>query len=172
MAGVKQRTRPVCVDRDAEISLPYRYLLLRVWDRSLPLVGWVMLNPSIADAKVDDPTITRVMIRTQMWGFGGILVGNAFAQIATYPEDLGAGGVDPVGDENEAWLQEISVRCPMVVCAWGSHRRMRDRGPEVYRTLRWADLTTRIVCLDRCGDGSPKHPLYLPYSASLTDFRL
>jgi hypothetical protein len=172
MGGVKQRTRPVCVEQDAKVVGPYRYLLVRVWDRALPLVGWVMLNPSIAGKDTDDPTVVRVMIRTRMWGFGGILIGNGHAQIATYPEDLGRDIDDPVGPDNDEYLQQISVRCPLVVCAWGSHRRMRDRGPAVYRTLRWADITTRISCLGRCQDGSPKHPLYLPYSASLTDFRL
>lgn len=167
-----QRTRPVCVDHDATMTGPYRYLLTRVWDRELPLVGWVMLNPSLAGADTDDPTVVRVMIRTRMWGYGGILIGNAYAQVATYPENLGADGVDPVGPDNDEYLQLISVRCPLVVCAWGAHRRMRVRGPEVYRTLRWADPTTRIGCLGQCGDGSPKHPLYLSSTAPLVDYQI
>lgn len=38
---------------------PYRYRLWRIWDRALPMVCWVMLNPSTADATEDDPTIGR-----------------------------------------------------------------------------------------------------------------
>lgn len=170
MPSVRQGTAPVCLERSAKVVPPYRYSLTRVWDRSLPLVGWCLLNPSVADATTDDPTITRVMIRSRMWGFGGILVGNAFAQIATYPEDLGAGGVDPVGPDNDKYLRMLAERSTVVVCAWGSHTRMRVRGPEVYRTLRWASPGRPVRCLGRCKDGSPKHPLYLAYSTPLVAF--
>jgi hypothetical protein len=167
---VRQRTAPVCVERDAKVVGPYRYLLTRVWDPALPVAGWVMLNPSITGAVADDPTVTRVMIRCVGLGFGGILIGNAHAQTATYPEDLGAGDVDPVGPDNDEYLRLLAPRSAVVVCAWGSHKRMRVRGPEVYQTLRWASPDTPVRCLGRCRDGSPKHPLYLPYSAPLVEF--
>ncbi|WP_030186512.1 DUF1643 domain-containing protein, partial [Streptomyces capuensis] len=37
----------------------YRYLLTRVWDPSRPLLVYLMLNPSTADATTADPTIRR-----------------------------------------------------------------------------------------------------------------
>lgn len=37
----------------------YRYQLNCVWDESLPIVPFIMLNPSTADGNVDDPTIRR-----------------------------------------------------------------------------------------------------------------
>ena len=53
------------VRRYAQIEGEYRYWLERSWDRS-PVTGWpldmltfVMLNPSTADGRVDDPTIRR-----------------------------------------------------------------------------------------------------------------
>ena len=32
----------------------YRYRLGRLWDESLPVCLWIMLNPSKADADIDD----------------------------------------------------------------------------------------------------------------------
>lgn len=36
----------------------YRYRLWRQWDRG-PVMAWIMLNPSTADAHTDDPTTRR-----------------------------------------------------------------------------------------------------------------
>ena len=54
----------------------YRYLLWRRWDDQRPSVGIVMLNPSRADATVNDPTIRRCIGFAQRWGYGGVEVGN------------------------------------------------------------------------------------------------
>ena len=57
----------------------YRYQLWRKWDPSLPVVLFIMLNPSQADASEDDPTIRRCINYAKSWGYGGIYVGNLFA---------------------------------------------------------------------------------------------
>lgn len=45
------------IRRSADLSdcETYRYDLTREWDSDLPKVVWIMLNPSIADERVDDP---------------------------------------------------------------------------------------------------------------------
>ncbi|MEW9699074.1 DUF1643 domain-containing protein [Paenibacillus sp. SI8] len=48
----------------------YRYSLLREWDSSLPRVLYVMLNPSIADAEIDDQSIKRCIYFAKKFGFG------------------------------------------------------------------------------------------------------
>ena len=35
----------------------YRYELTRIWDPSRSVLTWCLLNPSTADAKIDDHTI-------------------------------------------------------------------------------------------------------------------
>ena len=52
----------------------YRYLLTRTWDASLPVVNFVMLNPSTADAFVLDPTNRRCVGFARDWGFDGLVV--------------------------------------------------------------------------------------------------
>ena len=37
----------------------YRYLLWREWEANASRITFIMLNPSCADATVDDPTIRR-----------------------------------------------------------------------------------------------------------------
>lgn len=44
--------------RDAILSpcRTYRYELTRRWQEGSQLAGWIMLNPSTADANIDDPS--------------------------------------------------------------------------------------------------------------------
>src|SRR6187200_2293770 len=85
------------VDRSASFSSDrrYRYRLDRWWSDGAPPVVWVMLNPSAADATVDDPTIRRVVALSRSWGFGGCTVVNLFGWRAAHPRDL-ASVADPV----------------------------------------------------------------------------
>ncbi len=41
----------------------YRHRLWREWDRTQPALGFIMLNPSTADHRVNDPTTTRCLQR-------------------------------------------------------------------------------------------------------------
>jgi hypothetical protein len=68
----------------------YRFTLERSWasDLKKPWLGWIMLNPSTADASVDDPTIRRCMGFATDWGFGGIAVRNLFNLRTKDPLDL------------------------------------------------------------------------------------
>lgn len=66
----------------------YRYWLTRRWDLSLPVVTFLMLNPSTADARKDDATIRKCIGFAKAWGYGGIIVINLFALRSRNPEDL------------------------------------------------------------------------------------
>lgn len=72
-------TVPGEMQRLAEVSScgTYRWWLSRSWDERLPRVGWIMLNPSTADAEHDDPTIRRCIGFARAWGYGSLyLPGN------------------------------------------------------------------------------------------------
>ena len=64
----------------------YRYKLWRTWDDVRPVVMFIMLNPSTADATADDPTIRRCIGFAHDWGYGGVRVGNLFAWRTPYPQ--------------------------------------------------------------------------------------
>lgn len=149
----------------------YRYSLSREWDLRGEQVCWIMLNPSIAGDERDDPTIRRCMGFARKWGYGGIVVVNLFAAIATFPADL-AKMKDPVGPHNdEAILQAIKGR--RVVCAWGNlgpwlrsnwHRDM------TVATMVIDTARTNAHCLGLTKFGYPQHPVRLAGSKTMKPF--
>lgn len=135
----------------------YRYRLERIWEPDLPLVVWIMLNPSTANATEDDPTIRRCMGYARAWGRGGIVVVNLFAYRATDPRAMRA-AADPVGPENDAHLLAAVCSKPLVVAAWGNGGTYRNRGRAVHELIRGAGVP--LHCLTVSKTGQPCHPLY------------
>lgn len=153
--------RELCED---PVHCPWRYRLIRRWDEGLPMVCWIMLNPSTAGHERNDPTIRRCIEFSKRWGFGGMMTGNLFALRATDPAELKRNS-DPVGSYNDHHLADMSRKCAVTVCAWGSHPMVNGRAAEVLHLL--ADIGTEVRCLGRTKIGRPKHPLYVPYGDHL-----
>ena len=99
----------------------YRYRLGRLWNADKPIVAFVMLNPSTADATTDDPTIRRCLNYAEDWGYGTLLVGNLFALRSTDPSRL-HDHPEPVGPDNDEHLWEICEAAERVIAAWGCSR--------------------------------------------------
>lgn len=130
------------------------------------MVGWVMLNPSTADADDDDPTIRRCIGFAKSWKCGGIVVRNLFALRAADPSELDR-HPDPVGPENDAYLSRCGCEC-MTVLAWGA--RGGDRGRAVLETL--AGRGINLFQLAATEEGQPRHPLYLKADLTPTQIRI
>jgi len=78
---------------------------------------------------------------------------------------------DPVGPVNNAFLSALAADAASpVVAAWGAHGGHRGRDQQVLALLETARV--RVQCLGVTGGGMPRHPLYLPNAATLTDYRL
>lgn len=146
----------------------YRYKLWRKWGYGSPLL-FVMLNPSTADAEVDDPTIRRCLRFAQAHGFGELEVVNLFALRATDPAALRR-HVDPVGPENDAHILEAAKRSAAVCCAWGAHPFAESRVQKVMPIL--CGIGVEPQCLRITRSGYPQHPLYLHSSCRLQPFDL
>lgn len=142
-----------------------RYFLTRVWDESLPMMLWIMLNPSIADADLDDPTIRRCIGFAKSWGYGGFMVVNLFSKIATDPEDLQKPPLEPTDDLGTRILVSMieQFKDRLIVCAWGTNvlkvHGYRAWGGWVVGTIRLKGGTPTALKLSK--DGIPCHPLYL-----------
>lgn len=161
---------PPQIIRRATISADnqYRYRLTRWWAASSPLY-FVMLNPSTADDRIDDPTIRRCMGFARREGCGGIVVVNLYALRATDPAEL-AKATDPFGPQNSdalsAILGEADVHDKPVVCAWGT-----KAGDGARRFLVMAtDSHARLACLGTTKEGHPRHPLYVRAGQPLVVF--
>lgn len=135
----------------------YRYTLTRIWDGDKPLIAFMMLNPSTADANLDDPTIRRCIAFATAWGYGGIIVINLFAFRATDPKALYR-AADPIGPENDDYIRDVAGRVEEIVCAWGAHGIFKGRCYEVSSMLDNYNLSA----LRLTKAGQPSHPLYLP----------
>jgi len=142
----------------------YRYHLGRTWAGGYRLC-YIMLNPSIADATVDDATIRICMGRAKRMGYGGIDVVNLFALRATDPCNLYTGGwiisegMDP--KRNDRVIQNTILGARRIICAWGKHGALLDRGTIVLQYLRDMGLCPMALRLNK--DGSPAHPLRISY---------
>lgn len=141
----------------------YRYWLERSWaETGRGFVNFVMLNPSTADAEKDDATIRKCIGFAQHWGYDGLHVVNLFALRSTDPTALYS-HADPVGPENDLFIKAGKLSAEKTIVAWGTHGKIRGRGEKVLAMLDPA----RTFRLGRNSDGSPKHPLYVPYAATL-----
>jgi hypothetical protein len=146
----------------------FRYRLWRKWGCGSPLL-FIMLNPSTADANVDDATIRRCMRFARDENFGELEVVNLFAFRATDPKDLRRAGY-PVGPENDKHIAD-AVRDSAAVClAWGSAVAGLERPAIVLKLLRDLGVSRRLMCLRITRGGYPQHPLMLPSSCRLMPF--
>jgi len=123
---------------------------------------WIMLNPSVADETVLDPTLRRCMDFTRRLGGTRMLVGNLFGLVSTDPRGLVAAG-DPVGPLNDRNLAAMIAGSSCVVVGWGAHPLAEVRACKLVERHE----TEPFQCLGVNSNGSPKHPLYLRRDADL-----
>lgn len=146
----------------------YRYQLTRRWADG-PVLGWVMLNPSTADANDDDPTIRRCIGFSKANGYGGLIVRNLYAYRATDPTML-VNADDPIGPGN---LDALSSINEPTVAAWGAHPAAvgwwNGYPYDITDTLR---RMGQMWCLGVTAKGAPRHPLYVAAATQFQTYRL
>lgn len=154
------------MERLASISRcgKYRWALSRCWDRGKPWMTWIMLNPSTADGREDDPTIRRCIGFAAGWGFGGMVVINLFPFRATKPSDM-LKAPDPQGPKSNAVILDAILEAgagELVVVAWGAELlKVEKAADEMLGLLEERGI--KPYCLGATIlKGSPVHPLYQP----------
>lgn len=175
------------IDAGAEISAcgKYRYSLWREWRGTHDRKNWrwlgakdgagheigepkaavfVMLNPSTADGKDDDATIRKCVGFAKRWRYERLVVLNLFAYRATDPKVMMrlSHDIDPVGRDNaENFAELVTENYGIIVCAWGAGGKHLGQDETM---LGWiGDRPAYALGLTK--DGSPRHPLYVPYEA-------
>lgn len=140
-----------------DVTGTYRYTLWRVWNINLPRVVFIMLNPSTADATTDDPTIRRCIRFAQSWGYGALEVVNLFAYCTSDPIQLKR-VADPIGQENDQYLLQVSDRAQILIAGWGNEGGLRQRSQTVLHLLT---PKSNLFCLGINQTQQPRHPLYV-----------
>jgi hypothetical protein len=147
----------------------YRYELSEIWNTGLPLVMFLMMNPSVASVAHADPTLIKTGDYARRWGYGGQLIGNMHAYRITDSRLLDK-VPDPVGPANDEAILSMASRAESVVLAYGlPPKPLRPRAATVVAMLREAG--SRLTYLSLCKDGTPGHPLFLPSYLLPLDFR-
>ena len=134
----------------------YRYQLWRIEDENKPLILWVMLNPSTADANIDDATIKKLIRLTHQFGYGGFYVGNLYPYRATDPKELKRVGFDVVArEENWQHIREMSTKCSIKILAHGNSPIKKPNITSNGEENDWYYLGKLTK------SGNPYHPLYI-----------
>ncbi len=172
------RSRPIEGYRDSLADYSncglYRYFLQIVWNDALPVLMFVMLNPSQASQGDRDGTVTRCLNRASTRRqegeppYGGVFVTNIFPFITPDTQCL-KDEDDKFGLEDNNGIIERHARHPntaKIVCAWGAN------GSD---NLLSEHATNMKVMLNRVARDKlnffeltptthqPKHPLPLDY---------
>jgi hypothetical protein len=164
---------PLASDSGATFSADrrYRYRLWRSWGDGERRCAFVGVNPSTAGEDKDDPTIRREIGFARRWGFTAIDKGNLFALVSTDATAL-LDSDDPVGPDNDEHLHAMLSASHRIVLAWGGHpprvRALVLARLDSFRRIVRAQPRCEIGTLGSNADGTPKHPLRLPYSTPWT----
>jgi hypothetical protein len=158
--------RPSVIDGvtgEAWIEGEYRYNLTRAWQDGEGILVSIMLNPSTANAAINDPTLLRNIHFARMWGFAGLEVVNPFALRSPSPKAL-LEAVDPIGgNKNDIAIHYALSRASMILLGYGRppHDKLLPRIKTIEERV-FAVAKERgvpVVCLGRTQEGYPKHPL-------------
>lgn len=120
---------------------------------------FIGLNPSTADETKDDPTIRRCRNFAKAWGYDALCMTNLFGYRATDPNEM-KDQIGPLGKDNLPTIERLAKEAGVVIAAWGVHGTHLDQDKVVRALL------TDLQCLGKTKDGHPRHPLYLPKSAT------
>jgi hypothetical protein len=149
----------------------YRYRLERRVADVGPVYAFFGVNPSTADASLDDATVRKWRGFVTRWGGSRFIVGNVFAFRSTDVKAL-ASTSDPIGRLNNDHLGEIIAEADILVPCWGDQLKVPS---ELRMHFRWmgrvlAAAGKPVKTFGLSNGGYPKHPLMLGYNTPLLDW--
>ncbi len=147
------------------------------------VICFLMLNPSMADDKTDDPTIKRCKGFMTDLGYTGLIVVNLFTVIskdpdkiykalrkdcAIWPKRLKAQPNKPNLKSSANHIKYAFKISEIIVAGYGAlkHKNAIKRAEEIFKMTK-----KPIYALKLTKSGFPGHPLYLNKNRHLTLFR-
>lgn len=144
-----------------------RWLTLDASRLKDPVIAtFLMLNPSTADAFVNDPTVSRCCKFARRWNADVLNVVNLFAFRSPYPVDLEAATERGDDKANDDAICAAVAESQTTVAAWGTHGVLANRAINVRELLASRKLPLYHLGLTK--DGHPTHPIargksHVPY---------
>lgn len=136
-----------------------------------PTYAFFGVNPSTADATLDDATVRKWIGFVKRWGGRRFIVGNVFAYRSTDVKGLMQAD-DPIGPENRRHLQQIVAEADVLVPCWGDTKKvtgpLRHAFGHALVELLYTGKPVKHFGLTAGGD--PKHPLMLGYDTPLIEW--
>jgi len=135
----------------------YRYSLTRQLKPGKNFVNFILLNPSTADEKTDDRTVSACKAFAEELKYDGLYITNLFAFRTKDPEKLKK-AKSPIGPDNDKNIKEFAKKSKLVIVAWGNDGTFLERDKAVLSIL---DKICVPHCLAITSKKCPGHPLYL-----------
>lgn len=149
----------------------YRYRLDRQVAMEGPVYAFFGINPSTADAIKPDPTVSKWIGFTKVWGGSRFIVGNVFAYRSKNVKVL-ATVEDPFGDKIGDHVTDILTEADILVPCWGNTSKVPPKLRFAFDVLLDALVSSgkpvRHFGLTKAGD--PMHPLMLSYDTKLQHY--
>jgi hypothetical protein len=133
-----------------------------------PVVALIGVNPSTADATVNDATIRKDLGFGERLGWARIIKANKFAYRATDVRNLRHAS-DPIGPLNKHYLRQIFAEADLLVPCWGPLAKLPTplRGQWRHTLMLMQESGKSIACFGTANDGQPFHTLMLSYNTPL-----
>lgn len=160
--------------RSAELSPcgTFRYRLDRIVGPGRKAL-WIGVNPSTADAEIDDQSIRKLYGFGNVLGIGHWIVANKFAFRSTDVSMLSV-ILDPIGPDNDKHLMHAMAEADVVIAGWGNLSKLpaglRQRYLDICLMADLLNIT--LWCWGTNEGGDPRHPLMLPYTTRLVPWQV
>lgn len=134
-------------------------------------IAFFGINPSTADASLDDATVRKWRGFCLRWGASRFIVGNVFAYRATDVKAL-ASVEDPFGAGFASYITDIIAEADILVPCWGN----TGKAPKKWRHAFDVALDAMVQSgkpmrhFGLTNSGDPKHPLMLGYDTKLQEW--
>lgn len=151
----------------------YRYRLEREVQPEGKVFAFFGINPSTADASLDDATVRKWRGFALRNGCSRFIVGNVFSYRATDVRQLDIANRDHIkvqGEEHWQHIHSIINDADVLVPCWGDSKKVdRNLRPLIKELLSViAHSGKPFLNFGLTSGGDPKHPLMLGYDTPLT----
>jgi len=146
----------------------FRYRLERDVQPEGKVFAFFGVNPSTADASLDDATVRKWIGFSKVNGARRFVVGNVFAYRSTDVKALRT-VVDPVGAENASHLLSIAADADVLIPCWGARGKIpKELHAHLENTLALLHGSGKpVLTFGLSKSGDPLHPLTLAYATRL-----